>query len=390
MTDLRRYSPMAVMLLVALRLAIGWQLLYEGLWKIQTLSTSTPWSSKGYLQNAQGPLRDVFRRLSGDPDDLGWLNEAAVAQRWDAWKERFIRHYQLDEGQIGRLQTMIDGAPAYGAELTVLPEGADFAAAGLEKIISWDADRKQLRIDGRLHLKPSERDRLKDQVADRTGPEYDAYRKALDDAYARSSRLSYKERLRGHLLGNPDNAGLVDGRISELELYRQLIDRYDRKLASAEMSFEYDQLRTVGAEAKSRGQDLVGPVKGMDAELREKALGLLSVSQLKLGPLPEPWSPIRVIDMLTIAGLTILGALLLMGLFTRFAALSAALMVLGFYLAMPPLPGVPEIAGPEHSLVVNKNLIEVFALLALAALPSGTWFGIDAIFRRKSQHAADA
>ncbi|MGV2340437.1 MAG UNVERIFIED_CONTAM: hypothetical protein LVR18_42765 [Planctomycetaceae bacterium] len=52
-------------------------------------------------------------------------------------------------------------------------------------------------------------------------------------------------------------------------------------------------------------------------------------------------------------------------------------MIFGFYLAMPPLPGLPETPGPEHSLIVNKNLIEVFALAALACLPSGVWFGLD-------------
>mgnify|MGYP006874417586 FL=1 len=69
--------------------------------------------------------------------------------------------------------------------------------------------------------------------------------------------------------------------------------------------------------------------------------------------------------------------MLILGLFTRFAAVMAAFMLFSFYLAMPPFPGVPEIPGPEHSFIVNKNLIEVFALLAIAALPSGIWFGLD-------------
>jgi uncharacterized membrane protein YphA (DoxX/SURF4 family) len=81
--------------------------------------------------------------------------------------------------------------------------------------------------------------------------------------------------------------------------------------------------------------------------------------------------------MMTIAGLAGLGTLLIVGLFTRFAAFSAAFMVLGFYLAMPPFPGVPEAPGPEHSFIVNKNLIEVFALLALTSVPTGYWFGVD-------------
>jgi len=47
---------------------------------------------------------------------------------------------------------------------------------------------------------------------------------------------------------------------------------------------------------------------------------------------------------------------------------------------VPPWPGVEELietAGPEHSFIVNKNLIEVIALLAIASLPTGQWFGLD-------------
>jgi hypothetical protein len=54
-------------------------------------------------------------------------------------------------------------------------------------------------------------------------------------------------------------------------------------------------------------------------------------------------------------------------------------MLFMFYMAMPPWLGVPEIPGPEHSFMVNKNLIEVMALLAIAALPTGRWFGVDGL-----------
>ena len=81
-------------------------------------------------------------------------------------------------------------------------------------------------------------------------------------------------------------------------------------------------------------------------------------------------------------GLTILGGCLILGLFTRFSAIMAAVMLFMFYVAMPPWPGVPEIPGPEHSFIVNKNFIEVIALLAIASLPSGRWFGADSIVQR--------
>jgi len=55
---------------------------------------------------------------------------------------------------------------------------------------------------------------------------------------------------------------------------------------------------------------------------------------------------------------------------------------LNVYLTIPPWPGVPQPAGPEHSLIVNKNLIELIACLALAGLPSGRWIGLDALIHR--------
>ncbi len=55
---------------------------------------------------------------------------------------------------------------------------------------------------------------------------------------------------------------------------------------------------------------------------------------------------------------------------------------------MPPWPGVTEfqqLPGPEHSFLVDKNLIEVLALLAIAAMPTGQWFGVDTLIRRLLQ-----
>ncbi len=73
--------------------------------------------------------------------------------------------------------------------------------------------------------------------------------------------------------------------------------------------------------------------------------------------------------------MTVFGGLLILGLFTRLASLGAAGLILLFYLAMPPCR-VFRKPWTEHSFIVNKNLIEVIALLALAVLPSGRWLGL--------------
>ena len=379
MVDIRRYSLAAVILLVVLRVGIGWQLLYEGMWKINTLGTQTPWTSDGYLKSAQGPFRELFRSMAGDPDGKSWLDADAVADRWDTFNKRFSSHYGLNDSQKSRLTTMIDGASSHDAvlDLSKLPEGVDFAALKLDKTIKFDAAAKRLKIDGQRRMIASEKAKLEEQVASREGADYDKYRKALDDAFSRASRLSYKERMRAHLKGDPDNAGLIDGRIGQIDLYNEMLKRYEDRLASAKVEFEKYQLNRIWSDVREKGRDLTGPLLAMDKELQEDAMKLLEVSQLSRGRLAPPLSPIRIVDTLTIAGLAGLGILLIIGLFTRFAALSAAFMVLGFYLAMPPFPGVPEAPGPEHSFIVNKNLIEVFALLALSSVPTGYWFGMD-------------
>ena len=58
----------------------------------------------------------------------------------------------------------------------------------------------------------------------------------------------------------------------------------------------------------------------------------------------------------------------------------AAGFLLMTYFASPPWPWLPTPPNNEGNyLFVNKNLIEMFALLALATTASGRWFGVDAL-----------
>ena len=61
------YSRLQLTSLVALRMVIGWHLLYEGIAKI----LNPYWTSAGYLQASQGPLADWFLGLAADPTRLG-------------------------------------------------------------------------------------------------------------------------------------------------------------------------------------------------------------------------------------------------------------------------------------------------------------------------------
>jgi hypothetical protein len=78
------------------------------------------------------------------------------------------------------------------------------------------------------------------------------------------------------------------------------------------------------------------------------------------------------------AGLTLIGGCLMLGLLTRLAALCGVLLLALYYLAYPPFfgPAVGPVEG--HYLIVNKNLVELVALVAVCAYPARL-FGVDGI-----------
>lgn len=392
MNDSRRLAVTAVVLLVVLRISIGWQFLYEGLWKIDKLETPKPWTAAGYLKNSQGPFRNTFREMAGDPDELGWLDYDTVASRWDDWHKRFASHYQLDEKQTQALDKLMNGAHAvvdkkkvYIAALNKLPSGVEKLNVS-QKVAWFNAKRKRLYVDATYHLKPDEKAKLDSLVKGRNDAEAAAFRKAVQRVYDLQKRgLGFKEKLAGAIKGDPNLVGNVDWqRVGKLEEYKRRLVRHEEKLAAAETAFQFDHLQHDWQKIQTLRAELTGPVKALESELNEKAAGLLTLEQQTRGPVPESWtsSTLATSNMLTIVGLTILGVMLIVGLGTRLAAVAGAFMLFNFYLVMPPWPGVPPAPGPEHSFIINKNLIEVFALVAIAAMPTGTWFGLDSLVRR--------
>ena len=85
-------------------------------------------------------------------------------------------------------------------------------------------------------------------------------------------------------------------------------------------------------------------------------------------------------DLITMWGLTIVGLCLILGLFTRLASLGGIGFVLLFYLATPPFVGYFYSIPTEGSyLIVNKNLVELSALVVILVTGSGRLAGLDRI-----------
>jgi len=85
-------------------------------------------------------------------------------------------------------------------------------------------------------------------------------------------------------------------------------------------------------------------------------------------------------NLITMYGLTIVGVLLMLGLFTRLAAIAGIAFILLFYLCNPPFVGYFYSIPTEGTyLIVNKNVVELGALAVILLTRSGLVAGLDRV-----------
>lgn len=95
---------------------------------------------------------------------------------------------------------------------------------------------------------------------------------------------------------------------------------------------------------------------------------------------------LTIVDFLNQWGLVAIGLGLILGLFTRLATISGMALLALYYLSNPPLIGLSYSMPAEGSyLIVNKNLIELAALLVLSLFPTGKILGLDLLLTRRKQ-----
>jgi thiosulfate dehydrogenase [quinone] large subunit len=94
---------------------------------------------------------------------------------------------------------------------------------------------------------------------------------------------------------------------------------------------------------------------------------------------------LKVVDFLNVWGLVLIGLGLILGLFTRWAIIGGIVLLAFYYLSHPALINVKYALPSEGSyLLVNKNLIELFALAVLLVFPTGHLVGLDHFFSKPS------
>ncbi len=183
-----------------------------------------------------------------------------------------------------------------------------------------------------------------------------------------------------------------------VEEYKKKLDHIhelqDREIPLFNKDVEKARLQAAKAEASQMRSELLAELKQpVDDALRN----VLTPQQKELRAMPanygETWQSmprLEWIDLIVSWGLVVVGACLMLGFFTRLSAFAGAIFLLMLYAAMPPLPWVPEVTRTEGKyLFVNKNLVEMLALLVLATTRTGYWIGLDGLvsyfnpFRRR-------
>jgi uncharacterized membrane protein YphA (DoxX/SURF4 family) len=165
------------------------------------------------------------------------------------------------------------------------------------------------------------------------------------------------------------------------------VEKVERNPLALESQREWAaaQRRTLDADRKK----VTAELDARAASLREAVAKLAAAEQAaSAGSYKPPLTTLDYNNYLTAFGLVAMGGCLMLGLFTRFAALAGATFLALIYLSNPPWPGLPASPTAEgHVWIVDKNLIEMLACLALTFLPTGHWVGFDALLFGRRRRA---
>ncbi len=398
-TICNRWSP-KVFFLLALRLAIGWQFLFEGLYKVQTHygPSDRPFSSEPYFRAAPGPIGGYMRRQFNDPTEViaakvkqgknipaDTFSKLPVADQADACPSAVAK--QLDElEQSAAMFIKSEGVKELNNIDPDLAKSINAIAANEEKAL------KEAKTD-------EDKNRVKAKAEDErktAKEEAEAARKSAQEKVDANETLAHKEVAKKKAAYASWVYG-AEGRNSKVKFITG-----DVPLTAPERLAHVEWLRNELKAAEERVSIGLGNGSNIDskhvAELRTDLIAAESdlakdansfVNELKkdlTGKAVEETSPAtrgQTMDTITMWFLVGVGACLMAGLFTRLSCLLAAGFLVMTYLAHPAFPWYPMPPNTEgNPLFINKNIIECLALLALACMPTGRWLGLDALVLR--------
>lgn len=411
-------------------MCIGWHFLYEGVSKY----TNPRFSSVGFLSQAKGPFAKFYQRLIPDfygfdetlaaADDLPPASLEKWRQRQDGRMEaevtRFSDYYELSDEKVGAVrdklgkrsdalkeltekhkteieeyfkekqrfsdelktaqaEEMSDDVSRLGVELETLEAAAKIwksEAANIRKAFGKDlatATKEEAALRGKA---PSAAPY--DAWAHNIVDAWDDY---LDNAVDHYTYTDDQQAQARQIVGNHKMAlwGFLADSRGDIGTYREELDRLRRDVAlRGDARFQQQRNLDKQNELNASAAGWKGWVGAQETKIGTQLWMLGDGEQREQGQLAKEKNSLQTFDAVLIYSLIAIGGCLMVGFLTRLASLGGAFFLLTVVLATPALPGIfPPNPGPGHSLFVTKEMIEMFALLALATTAVGRWAGID-------------
>jgi len=347
MVDRRRIlGPFAVLSLVFLRLVIGWHFFREGAQKLEydhrDGTFNLAFSADGFFRQAKGPLAHLYHEQA--PDDHGWRellatprkNTPPTLEQLDE-RARWASDYQKRRDEADKKKTLRP------IEFPPFAAYADWA--------------NRIATDWRNTL----------QGVKTTDSSFTADQKKQADA----SLQTHLEDLAEYLAGEAD--AIAEYRH---ELWR--LQSWQKEPEAADLPFYKERIAVKTGETAGKPGAWVKQVKAIESayhgdltalRTKEQQGSVLTTAAFDKA-LVDPRQSRLDFDNILVTALTLgVGICLLLGLFTRLAALAGALFLAAVIASQP--------FWLADSVPTINNWIELPALLVLAATGAGRWLGLD-------------
>ncbi|MBX9622808.1 MAG: hypothetical protein K2X82_03250 [Gemmataceae bacterium] len=375
-----------VFFLLALRLAIGWHFLFEGLYKVNghlagaTDANPRTFSSKPYFDVAPTGFGAYMRNQFGDPQAV--IGEKVKAPK-DITPEAFDKLTAEQQAAecppavakvLDELEERTANAVRAKAEADLKAVDATEAKATAEA--KTDADKAKAKADA---------EKQRQAARKRVDGYQEAGRELLTAAKARYARWVYGVDARPakvKFVGGDGPAFTAPQRLDYLRWVREQAAAAGEARGEALSAGLGNGAGTEGKRAAEVRADLLAAEAALAKDADDFVADLVKTDLgLKADDLPAAAkSRGQRMDEATMWFLVAVGGCLMVGLFTRAACLAACGFLVMTYLTHPPFPWYPLPPNTEGNPVfVNKNVIEGLALLALACMPTGRWLGLDAL-----------
>ena len=264
--------------------------------------------------------------------------------------------------------------------------------AGMFYAMVYDIDgRARLRVELGKDGKPAlDKNRLPIVRSPITMDQFDTMHKKLLGSYglddkqkdeAAGIRDLYKKGLQTYLNENSE----------DIAAYFLALDSLERRKAAGNQGVEFQKKRLWDDQMKLRWEVRVwlDYIEGVEAKYSDALRAVLNDEQRPVGPLPKRLARGDFVDFAVTYGLTAIGLCLILGLFTRPAAIGGGVFMFFVVLTQPAWPTIyphaPPVAG--HAPLINKDFIEMVVLFMLASTCAGRWGGLDFFVENYFVHA---